>query len=1189
MNANGCESDGPTLVVDDVAEDVGGPGGAVIEDGSADEVPLSEVVETVFLGTSTDAATPRSTIDTAPGDSAAGDTVPSDPEETADHPSGRDAAYRSTRGPDSQETTAPSVDRTLPSKSAEGAASGSTARDAVPGFTIRRRLGRGGMGIVYEAEQHHLNRMVALKMIHPGRHDNPSDVRRFLIEAEAVAQLDHENIVRIFQVGEAGGGPFFALELLEGGTLADRLGGAPQPVRRSAELAATLARAIQAAHAEGIIHRDLKPSNVLYDAKDVPKITDFGLAKRLEIDDGETRNGQVIGTPSYMSPEQAKGLDQEVGRGADVYSLGVILYEMLTGRPPLKGMNPDETIKLVREKDPVPPSKLRPNIPYDLETICLKCLDKEPGKRYSTADELAEDLERFLDGKPVLARRTPLWERGAKLARRRPLASSLLLVGLVGSAAAAGFAVQAREAAVLRLAREAARVRGLERVVSQGLFDARVHLEGERWDDAREVLAGLLTRTKSEPALAEKARQAEALMKRAHDGDAAEAALVDARARYRRFLSARDAAFFLDARLDGRAEPEIAEAIAGAARAGLGVFAGPSAPVGDAWPPPTIPASLSPHERDEVSAGSYELLLILADAVSQRPGAGPATRADEALAILGRAAALRPSATDAEHLQRAAYLALKGDRAAAERERRQARAPSPEDAFGCFLFGRELIRRRDWAGATAHFDRAIRRRPDHFRARCLLAICHLQTDEPLKAVPLLTACLKDRPDSIPLYLLRGLAYAATGKNARELSRDFARSNPPRSKSLASISRDHLEYAETDYRHAFDLFEKHGDPSRDAQLRYTLLINRGLVRLERQDPTAAAVDFCEAVRLDARRFEAYSDLAEVARRQGRTDEALEKFARAIALKPDWSPLYRGRANVLLGLEDPSPGQIDRALADLDDSIRCEAPGSDLIVVDRSNQASLLRRAGRLEEALKASEAALAIVPKYAPAHLIRVQVLLDLKRFDDLIAACDDALASASPAAESTARLHELRGMARDALGDFAGAIGDYSQALSRRFDEPRLLRRRGWSYLAAEAHQLAMADFDRAVGLDPSDADAHAGRGFARARLGRYREAVNDAELALRRDGANWRTVYNAARVYAQAASAIRREPRKADAAVSSLFIRYRERTLELLQRALDRAPAEQRTTILRETIQADPALRPVRTRLGSLRPSGHE
>ncbi len=302
----------------------------------------------------------------------------------------------------------------------------------IPGYELVNKLGEGGMGVVFLARQIGLNRLVAVKMIRGGSQARPEHFSRFRIEAEAVAQLRHPNIVQIHDIGEVDGLPYFSLELLEGGSLDDRLSGTPQPSRHAAELIATLARAVGLAHAAGIIHRDLKPSNVLFSADGIAKITDFGLAKRMDSDSRQTESGAIMGSPSYMAPEQAKGHTRDVGPAADVYALGAILYEMLTGRPPFKGETPIETVRQVIDDEVVPPSRLVPRVARDLETICLKCLQKEPSKRYSLAIALQEDIDRFRNGETILARRTPALERGIKWARRRPVRAALL-----GAAAAA--------------------------------------------------------------------------------------------------------------------------------------------------------------------------------------------------------------------------------------------------------------------------------------------------------------------------------------------------------------------------------------------------------------------------------------------------------------------------------------------------------------------------------------------------------------------------------------------------------------------------------------------------------------------------------------------------------------------------------------------------------------------------------
>jgi WD40 repeat protein len=314
----------------------------------------------------------------------------------------------------------------------------------VPGYRILAEIGRGGMGVVYQAVQLALNRPVALKMILAGAHAGPQEMARFSREAEAVARLQHPNIVQIYDVGEHDGRPFFALEYVDGDTLAGHLNGQPLPPAEAATLVEKLARAVEYAHCHGIIHRDLKPANVLLArgeeqaagrlADFEPKIADFGLAKKLDEDQGLSQSGSILGTPSYMAPEQAGGKKGTVGTAADIYALGAILYELLTGRPPFVADTPLDTVLKLVSQEPAAPRTLVRKCPRDLETVCLKCLEKDPRKRYASARELADDLGRFLHGEPVQARRASAGERAGRWVYRRPLTVSCLLLVLTGLA-----------------------------------------------------------------------------------------------------------------------------------------------------------------------------------------------------------------------------------------------------------------------------------------------------------------------------------------------------------------------------------------------------------------------------------------------------------------------------------------------------------------------------------------------------------------------------------------------------------------------------------------------------------------------------------------------------------------------------------------------------------------------------------
>ncbi len=299
----------------------------------------------------------------------------------------------------------------------------------VPGYEVLGLLGKGGMGVVYQARHLALGRVVALKMILHAEHAGEEERRRFRSEAEAVARLQHPHVVQVFEVGEHQGLPFMALEYCPGGSLSDRLDGTPWPPAKAAALVETLARAVSAAHQAGLVHRDLKPANVLLSAEDQPKVSDFGLAKRMDAR-GMTQTGAVVGTPSYMAPEQASGDTRQIGPAADVYALGAILYELLTGRPPFKAATAMDTVLQVLAEEAVPIRRLQPKVPRDLETVCLKCLHKDAGKRYPSAEALAEDLHRYLAHEPVRARPTSAWERGWKWARRRPATAALAVLGV---------------------------------------------------------------------------------------------------------------------------------------------------------------------------------------------------------------------------------------------------------------------------------------------------------------------------------------------------------------------------------------------------------------------------------------------------------------------------------------------------------------------------------------------------------------------------------------------------------------------------------------------------------------------------------------------------------------------------------------------------------------------------------------
>src|SRR4051794_9203086 len=305
-------------------------------------------------------------------------------------------------------------------------------------YELLEQIGRGGQGVVFRARQKSLNRTVALKIISLGQWASKAHLQRFRREAEAAARLEHPGIVPIHEVGERDGSCYFSMKFVEGGQLDEVARCEPMPIRRAVELITKVARTVHYAHEHGVLHRDIKPGNILLDAKGEPHLTDFGLARLVEPESTMTRTLDVLGTPSYMAPEQAMGNNAAVSSVTDAYGLGAVLYHLLTGQPPFAGGATYETIKLLLDTEPRQPRLLNPKIDRDLSTICLKCLEKDPKRRYSSALALAEDLERWLRHEPIQARHTGVFARGGKWIRRNPT-STLLVASLVGLTAAAGW------------------------------------------------------------------------------------------------------------------------------------------------------------------------------------------------------------------------------------------------------------------------------------------------------------------------------------------------------------------------------------------------------------------------------------------------------------------------------------------------------------------------------------------------------------------------------------------------------------------------------------------------------------------------------------------------------------------------------------------------------------------------------
>jgi serine/threonine protein kinase/Tfp pilus assembly protein PilF len=1031
-------------------------------------------------------------------------------------------------------------------------------RPSVPGYEILEELGRGNMGVVYKARQIGLDRLVALKMIRAGAEAGLEELQRFANEARVVASLRHPNIVQLYEIDLQQTSPYFSMEFVEGGTLADRLGGRPQPFRPSADLVLTLSRAVHVAHEHGVVHRDLKPANIMLaspygggshvehlaqemglqplgSSLGIPKITDFGLAKELHSDARQTESGMIMGTPAYMAPEQAEGRSRDVGPAADIYALGVLLYEMLTGRPPFTAESPLETVLLLFQTEAVPPSHLQPKTPRDLETICLKCLQKDPRRRYATAAALADDLQRFLAGEPILARPTSLFEKMRKWARRRPA-----LATMAGCTALAGTIFLG-----LLLSHQVY----LQSRLGQALEDEREVRAEQEVGNERDRLAQIRDRIKDllhtgEAALLAKDwPQARLQATRAQDQADDEPELGDLQARigqvlrqidrqrfdYERlqnFLRRRNDAFLHATLFTGN---DRAAALGDARTAALEALASFGA-----TPGPTSGLTIesiyySTRERAEIRTSCYELLLLVADVVAQPlPDDRTANRPRHALDALGvlECASRLGVTTQAYHRRRALYLEQAARGEEAERERRLADAMHPSGALEHFLLGQECYRRADYPQAILAFEGVLQDKPDHFWASYYMALCRLRTNRPDLAASCLTSCLAQRGDLPWLYLLRASAWGELGQHTR---------------------------AEADFAAALE------SPLSDAA-RFGLLVNRGVQRIRRGQLDSAKADLTQAIALRPDHFQGYLNLAQAHLKAHELDETLRQLEQAVRCAPKMASLYRTRCQVHLLRRDETA-----ALADIDRAIRLGRDGKAL-AQDHLERGRILHRKKDYQQALAAYVRALELQPRDAAAFRLRAEALLELGRLTDALVALDDCLKYS----QRDAGASRARAALRTRLGQYAGAQADYARALDIEPDAATHAAR-GWCSLVADAPRLALPDFDEAIRLAPEKGDAYAGRGYCRALLGEYQLAVADGEAALRHGPPSPRLDYNVARIHAQASAWAKKDSSRPK--VRSTEKDAQSRALLLLTRSLaERSPADA-ARFWRNVVHGDKAL----------------
>jgi len=632
--------------------------------------------------------------------------------------------------------------------------------------------------------------------------------------------------------------------------------------------------------------------------------------------------------------------------------------------------------------------------------------------------------------------------------------------------------------------------------------------------------------------------------------------------RYRLFLDRRKEALFRDTQFGGLMLPTNFDLARKSAEQALGVFARQGNK--DDWTLGALPRALASEQQAEVGEGCYELLLVLAEAVASQD----AKQVDRALAILESADRLRPKHSRAYHLRKASLLARKGDVAGEARELSEAKRVRRETAFDYFLSGQQEYKRHRWPDAIQDFEIALGKKPDHFWAQCMLANCFLRTARPEAAKSCLTACLQIDPDPALLYFLKGVASGQTG--VKDLS--LVKSSPTQADAVNASAKFQFEEAEKDFQEAMGRLVSNPDD----ELHYELLVNRAYFRVQRGSLDQAVGDYQEAIRLKEDVYLAHADLALVYQKQKKTAEAIKQLTRAIALKPDSAPLYRGRAGLLADLADSTPAQREAARSDLEMAIRHEQDDNSVLAQDHTNRGKLLYLDDRFEDALEESKLALRVLPNYEDAHGLQVRVLLKLRHYDEAIRACDIALATG----KKSAFLYELRGEAHADHHNYPEAIRDFGRALELRPGDAQSLIYRGWAYLVYDSPKLALADFEAAVKLEPANADAYNGRGMARVRLDDHLGAVADARVALRLAKTNPRDIYNAARIYALAASSAAAEVGEKGRQARLLSSRYQDTAVQLIREAIEREAPEKRAIFWRDTIQPDPALKGIKRRL---------
>ncbi len=1034
----------------------------------------------------------------------------------------------------------------------------------IPGYDILGELGRGGMGVVYRAKQRGLGRMVALKMILGGANVNPEDVARFELEARAVGSMTHPNIVQVYEVSEFNGAPFFSLEFVDGGPLDTKLKSEPQPGNWCAQMMLQLSRGMAYAHSKQIIHRDLKPANVLITKDGVGKIADFGLAKKMDADDGKTRAGSIMGTPSYMPPEQAGGETDVIGPLADIYSLGAMFYEFLTGRPPFRGATLLETLEHVRTREPVAPSALVPNIPHDLETICLKCLEKDMAKRYPTADELADDIERFIKGEPILAKPVTLVTKAFKWAKRNQAKAALIAVSAVGAVTMLlgsvvfsiwinnekiradknhTLAMKNRDELDAQTKAELERIESLRNSAQPALLAAKTLFDEQKFEQAKDELTSIIAKIEKEPSLSEITTPAKELLLKT---DARIKAVADVAS----FAKHYDEALFqssdvLGDRKIGR-EKSLEEASKALALLKINYKEDKTFEL-------KLPDHLSIQEKKLLTEEALELSLIIARRNSMTlPDVTPEelkARTEESLIILEKTLGFT-KASHIFYLIKASLHQQLGQVSEAQADLEKSKSIQPERAVEFFFLGLTEFNRNQYVTAQNFFEKALRTDPDLFWANFFTAVCHARLDQWAPARAAITSCLAVRPNLGAAYLVRGIVDGKLmlGKNST---------------------------SDLDFKEALDDFnkaEKFGIP------KYFTSINRGILYFEMGNIPDAQKCFEEAISINPTDSRGINNLALCYRKNGKNIDAIELFTKNIKSNPFDGDSFHWRGLSYLDLQ---PKEILKAQEDFIQAgnlrLRNQDKVEDYLIVSELFYASR-----NFEKALPLCDLAVNLNPSNSLSYLVKAKILLELDRFPESKAAFDDYFAKHDPKKDAPLdpSAYKGRGICQRAMNLLGPALSDLSRSAALIPEDTQTRIRRAmllvsaWKNLAQDDFTMVLAAKD----AEPAQIiEALTMRGYLRATQNDIKGALEDADAALSKNPKpNFQTLVNSAVVYSILSGKLDPETEN-NPIIKGQVETLQKKALSLILQALAMFPENQRPNIWAQAISADDSFDPLK------------